>query len=260
MSPPVHFPPVSAPSRTPLTFRYEAFRAVASGILETASTTFLVLIAVRWFEAGALAKGLVASGAGLGYVISPVMVSRVEAARVPVARAASRFALAAAVALGLSALIPGQFVFVASSLVAIALAGAMTPLLTQIYQDNYPDASRGRFFSRTVMIRIASAVVFAAGAGYLLSINIGVLPDPARRVRRCARVLGLVSVAHPVDAAAPLGWPASAPRLPVRPRRSRVPHHADLVDVHGFRQPDDAAAARRVSRQPAIRSWRSGPT
>jgi Major Facilitator Superfamily len=162
---------VPDPPRTQLTFRYEAFRAVASGILETASTTFLVLIAVRWFEAGALAKGLVASGAGLGYVISPMIVSRVEAARVPVSRAAARLTLAAAAVLSVSAIIPGEFVFVMSSLVGVALSGAMTPLLTQIYQDNYPDASRGRFFARTVMIRIASAVACAAGAGYLLSID-----------------------------------------------------------------------------------------
>jgi predicted MFS family arabinose efflux permease len=164
---------VSDRSRTSLTFRYEALRAIAAGIVETASTTFLVLIAVRWFEAGPLAKGLVASGAGLGYVISPLIVSRVEAARTPVARAASRLALAGAVSLTLSALVPGERLFVVSSLMAIALGGSMTPLLTQIYQDNYPDASRGRYFSRTVMIRIGSAVVFAAGAGYLLSLNIG---------------------------------------------------------------------------------------
>jgi MFS family permease len=163
---------VPAASRTQVTFRYEALRAIASGIVETASTTFLVLIAVRWFAAGPLAKGLVASGAGLGYVISPLIVARVEAARVPVAIAASRLALMAAVCIGLSALVPGEALFVISSLLAIALSGSMTPLLTQIYQDNYPDASRGRYFARTVVIRIASAVVFAGAAGYVLAADI----------------------------------------------------------------------------------------
>ena len=61
--------------------------------------------------------------------------------------------------------------FVLSSLLAIALSGSVTPLLTQLYQDNYPDASRSRYLSRTVMIRIGSAVVFAGGAGYLLSLD-----------------------------------------------------------------------------------------
>ena len=82
-------------------------------------------------------------------------------------------ALAGAITLSLSALLTDEWLFVVSSLLAIALGGSITPLLTQIYQDNYPDASRGRYFARTVMIRIGSAVAFAAGAGYLLSVNIG---------------------------------------------------------------------------------------
>ena len=160
-------------SRTLQTFRYEALRAISSGIIETASTTFLVLIAVRWFEAGPLAKGLIAAGAGLGYIVSPVIVSRVEAARTPVALAASRLLLGGAIALGLSALVPGETLFVLTSLTAVAASGATSPLLTQIYQDNYPDASRGRLFSRTVVIRIVSAAAFGGGAGYVLALDIG---------------------------------------------------------------------------------------
>jgi MFS family permease len=163
----------SPSSATRQTFRYEALRAIATGIVETASTTFLVLIAVRWFDAGPLAKGLVASGSGLGYVIAPIVVSRVEAARTPVARAASRLSFAASVALGIAALVPSELLFVLTSMTAVATSGAATPLLTQIYQDNYPDASRGRYFSRTVMIRIVSAATFGAGAGFLLSADIG---------------------------------------------------------------------------------------
>ena len=120
-----------------------------------------------------MAKGLVASGAGLGYVISPMIVAAVEARQTPVALAASRLSLAGAAALALSAIVPGEWLFVFTSMIAVAASGATSPLLTQIYQDNYPDASRGRYFSRTVMIRILSAAGFAAGAGYILTLDIG---------------------------------------------------------------------------------------
>jgi MFS family permease len=163
---------VSDSSRTRRTFRFESLRAVSAGIIETAGTTFFVLIAIRWFEAGFLAKGLVASGSGLGYLISPFIVSRVEAARIPVARAASRLSLFGSIGLGVSALVPSQLLFVLTSLTAIAASGATVPLLTQIFQDNYPDDSRGRYFARTVMIRIVSGAAFGAGAGYLLSLDI----------------------------------------------------------------------------------------
>jgi len=159
-------------SRTTRTFRFEAFRAVSAGIIETAGSTFFVLIAISWFEAGALAKGLVASGSGLGYLLSPLVVSRVEAARIPVARAASRLCLFASMGLGVSALVPSQLLFVLTSLISIAASGSTVPLLTQIFQDNYPDESRGRYFARTVMIRIVSGAAFGAGAGYLLSLDI----------------------------------------------------------------------------------------
>jgi hypothetical protein len=146
---------------------------VAAGIIETASATFLLLIAVRWFEAGALAKGLVAAGSGLGLLVTPLVVSKVEAAGIPVSRAASQLALAGAVALGLAAIAPMLVIFVPTSMIGMAAASALIPLLTQIYQDNYPELTRGRFFSRTIMIRIISAAAFAYGAGHLLSWNIG---------------------------------------------------------------------------------------
>jgi hypothetical protein len=166
---------------TTLTYRYESLRAIAAGIVETASGTFLLLIAVRWFEAGPLAKGLIAAGSGLGYVVAPMIVSRVEAAGLPVSRAASRLALAAAASLALSAVLPGELLFVLTSMIATAASGAMSPFLTQIYQDNYPARERGRLFSRTVMIRIAAAAPGGGGAGDGRAVENGGLP--ARRAQ-----------------------------------------------------------------------------
>src|SRR5438093_13668693 len=82
---------------TALTYRYEGWRAVTNGILETAGTTFVLLIAVRWFEAGATAKALVAGGGSTGLLLTAVVGSFVQAARWPAARAASRLAAAGGV-------------------------------------------------------------------------------------------------------------------------------------------------------------------
>ena len=79
-------------NRTEQTYFYDRWRAVANGILETAATTFLLLIAVRWFDAGAIAKALVAGGGSFGLLISPLVVARVESLRWPIALAASRLA------------------------------------------------------------------------------------------------------------------------------------------------------------------------
>ena len=155
--------------RTNLTYRCERWRAVTSGILETGGTTFLLLIAVKWFQAGATAKALVASGGSLGLLLTPLVVSFVQNTNWPSARAAAHFAAAGAACFLLMAMVPVVPVFVAGSVLALAASASAIPLLTQVYQENYPEAKRGQYFSRTVMIRIGVAALFSEFAGQALS-------------------------------------------------------------------------------------------
>lgn len=158
---------------TERTYRYERWRAVTSGILETAGTTFLLLIAVRWFHAGATAKALVAGGGSLGLILSPMVVSLVARLGWPAALAASRISIAGAVCFVVMAAFPWLPVFVAGSILGMTTSAAVIPLLTQIYQENYPAESRGHLFSRTVMIRIGVAALFSDLAGRALSGEVG---------------------------------------------------------------------------------------
>src|SRR5688572_24005160 len=109
-------------TRTQLTYRYERWRALSAGILETAGATFLLLIAVRWYEAGAFAKALVAASGSTGLMLAPWIVSRVEAAGWPVSLAASRLAAIGAITFLIMAATPVQTVFVVGSLVAMTMS------------------------------------------------------------------------------------------------------------------------------------------
>jgi len=129
-------------NRTALTYRFERWRAISSGVLETAGATFLLLIAVRWFEAGAFAKSLVAAGGSAGLMLAPWAVSRVEAAGWPVSVAASRLAAVGAATVAFMAVVPNQIVFVVGSVVAMTCSAVAIPLTTQIYQENYPASGR----------------------------------------------------------------------------------------------------------------------
>jgi len=157
---------------TEQTFLYERWRAVSSGVLETAGNTFLLLIAVRWFNGGALAKALVAGSGSVGLVLTPLIVSRVESFGWPTSRAASRIAATGAASFLVMALFPVLPVFVIGSVVAMAASSAAIPLVTQMYQENYPESKRGRLFSRTIMIRIGMAALFSKVAGDALSVRI----------------------------------------------------------------------------------------
>ena len=111
-----------ATSRTAITYRYEKLRSIAAGVLETAGTTFLLLIAVRYFHAGALAKGLVASGGSLGLMLGPVTVTMVARLGWSSSKAAAIMAgLGALVALLMAAL-PFLPVFVIGSILGTAIA------------------------------------------------------------------------------------------------------------------------------------------
>src|SRR5207248_4086932 len=99
-------PPMTARDRTEITYRYERWRALSTGIIEAAGTTFLLLIAVRGFDAGRTAKALVAGGGSLGLMLAPWLVSRVEALGWPVAKAASRLAAIGAISFVVMAALP----------------------------------------------------------------------------------------------------------------------------------------------------------
>ena len=160
-------------SATDRTYRYERWRAVTGGILETAGTTFLLLIAVRWFHAGATSKALIAGGGSLGLILSPIVVSIVAKSGWPVAKAASRITAVGAICFAIMAVAPVLPVFVIGSILGMTASAAVIPLVTQIYQENYPERTRGHLFSRTVMIRIAVAALFSDLAGRALSGNVG---------------------------------------------------------------------------------------
>ena len=155
--------------RTAITYRYELRRALSGGILEAAGTLFLLLIAVRWYRAGPLSKALVAGGGSFGFLIAPWVVSCVERAGWPVAKAAARLAAVGAISFLAMALFPYLLVYVPGCVVALTSVSAAIPLLTQIYQENYPERERGARFGRTMMLRIGTAALFSDLAGRALS-------------------------------------------------------------------------------------------
>src|SRR5580765_4720385 len=154
---------------TQITSRYEKWRALAAGILEAAATIFLLLIAVRWFDAGPFSKALVAGGGSVGYLLGPWLVLQVEKAGWPVAVAVARLAGLGALSFVVMAVIPVLPVFVIGSIVSLTTISAAIPLLTQIYQENYPESERGKLFSRTMILRIGTTALFSDLAGRFLS-------------------------------------------------------------------------------------------
>lgn len=164
---------MTAPERRQITYRRELVRAGFAGVLESAGATFLLLIALRGFGAGPTAKALVAGALNVGLLLSPLLVTWVAARGWGVSRAAAGVVLAGAAGLLAATLVPWLPVYVAGAVAGMAAAGAVVPLLTEMFQQNYPAHERGRLFSRTVMVRIVAAAGFSHLAGVFLTRDFG---------------------------------------------------------------------------------------
>jgi len=162
--------------RTATTYRFELWRAATAGILETAATTFLLLIALRWYAAGSFMKGIVAGSGSLGLLLSPAIVELATRWRIPPARA-SAVIMGLGASLFFVAAIWHYFpVFVFCTVTAMTCSAGIIPLLTHMYQENYPEERRGRLFSRTIMVRIAMAALFSELVGVWLTHRLSDFP------------------------------------------------------------------------------------
>lgn len=150
------------------TFQLELRRAVTAGVLETSAAAFLLLIAVQHFQTGATAKALLVMGGPLGLLLSPLAVSLTRKMRWKAATGAAAASWMGCAAFLAAALFGDLRVFVPACMIGVMSLTMGIPMLTQIYQENYPASERGDLFSKAVMLRVFAAAVFAWVGGLWL--------------------------------------------------------------------------------------------
>jgi hypothetical protein len=143
------------------TFQLELRRAVTAGVLETSAATFLLIIAVQYFQTGASAKALLVMGGPLGLLLSPLAVAVTRRMRWKAATGAAAAAWLGCLAFLAAAVFADLRIFVVASMLGVMTLSIGIPMLTQIYQENYPAGERGDLFSKAAMVRVFSAAVFA---------------------------------------------------------------------------------------------------
>ncbi len=150
------------------TYLLEMRRAITAGVLETSAATFLLLIAVQHFQTGAMAKALLVMGGPLGLLLSPLAVSVTRNMHWKAATGAAAASCLGCFAFLVAALFENLWVFVPSCMIGVMSLSLGIPMMTQIYQENYPASERGDLFSKAVMVRVFSATIFAWAGGMWL--------------------------------------------------------------------------------------------
>lgn len=158
------------------TFKYEQIRAISLGILETASTTFILLIAVRFFRFSANLKWLTISGDSLGLLFCPLLVYYVAKNRLNSSKSAAVITFLGGISILVAAFSPNPTTFICASILGICSVAIIIPLCTQMYSNNYPEESIGTLYSLTRVIRIISVIIFAYFAGNFFTGRIYLFP------------------------------------------------------------------------------------
>lgn len=163
------YPRAPTPVETATTVRLERWRAVATGIFESAPSTFLLLILVRWFDGTSTEKSLMAAAYQSGLIFTPLSLFVTRYFSWSPSRAmAALLSIAAALYFG-AAVIPDRGVFVVLTSIGSLMVATTSPLLTTMMNNNYPARQRGLIYSQNNSIKIATSIVFGTVAGWALS-------------------------------------------------------------------------------------------
>ncbi len=145
------------------TLLLDSARAFPHGVLETIPATFAVLIAIRVFDAGALAKSIIVAALGVGLLLSVFIVPLLRQLRIRETHLAGALSFIGGFSLLAAAAIPGKTAYVLGISAALLSFPLQAPLTSQIFRWNYSGEIRGRLFASVGVLRASIAV----GVSYL---------------------------------------------------------------------------------------------
>lgn len=142
--------------------------------METLTTTFGMLIAVRVFDLGDLAKSIFLSSTAGGLMVSLFVVPMLLRLKSTISRTAAQVQYAGSAAMAVAAMFPGSPVcFITGLSVGLFCFSMQIPLLTQIYRINYPQRVRGQLFAISAVVRSMAAMCFGFLGGLVLGWDVG---------------------------------------------------------------------------------------
>lgn len=159
---------LSPKERVAATYRNDILKAPFYGVLEAGWSTFVLLIAIRQFDAPQNYKALIAGASPIGFLLTPITVYFAARWQLrPALIAACVFSLAALLIFG--ATVTESLLFFTALLMTSQVAAVQQgPLVTQIYAENYPPSQRGSRVAMPFILISLSTILFSLVGGQLL--------------------------------------------------------------------------------------------
>lgn len=162
--------------RQSTTYNLERTRAIFNGILETAFSTFLLLILIKIYNGTPFEKGLVASAGSAGLLCGPLSVYLVKRLNLTASKGIFRLYVIGFSSFLLCAIFQYKLIFILTAFIGGMTVSSAIPLFTHIFQHNYSKEKRGSLYSKANTIRVAVSALFGFVAGKLLTNNLNFFP------------------------------------------------------------------------------------
>ena len=154
------------------TFHLELIRSIPAGMIETATTTFAVYVAVSTFQAGAMHKGLLVASASIGLFLSMFWVQWIRRTGCSLNTGASAVWVLSALGFFFASAsrdcLPIYLVGMIVGKVAVVMAA---PLFSHIYREHYPAEKLGQLFAVAGLVRKLAAIGTGLLFGWILERN-----------------------------------------------------------------------------------------
>lgn len=150
------------------TVQLERYRAIAAGIFESYGV-FLLMILVRHFDGTPLDKSVVAAAGTSGLLLTPLMLFLSRKLGLSSPRALSVLFGFSSMAFFAASMVHGRGMFVTLVVIGILLPSTASPLLTSIFNNNYPPSKRGQLYAQNQAIRILTSIIFGSVAGWCIN-------------------------------------------------------------------------------------------
>lgn len=159
-----------------ITYRWDRLQGLARGILEVCWQTVALLVAIRFFHANEDQKSLIASGQGIGMLLSLVLVPMLGRLPLSLSKVLASLWLAVAAFLLLIIAAPNLWLFLIGTTLAQILVAQSSQLATQLYATNYRPWERGRRVSAVFIVAAISSIIFGYVAGEVLDWHLPAYP------------------------------------------------------------------------------------
>lgn len=151
--------------------RLDSLRGFIQGILEIGFSVFVLLIAIRWWDASSVYKGFLVGGISIGLLLTPFFNTFLHRFKYSEPQIASMLMLIVGVCLLLAAITHTLFVFISVNIIAQICLSQLPNMMLRVYAGIYDASLRGRKVSLTLALSTVGGLIASYAFGSYLDLE-----------------------------------------------------------------------------------------